>query len=65
MSVDLVDRKVTAPDGTPYEFSVDETRRERMLKGLDDVGVTLEHLPRIEAFEHEYYGRRPWLPQKR
>jgi len=65
MSVDLVDRKVTAPDGTSYEFSVDETRRERMLKGLDDVGVTLEHLPRIEAFEREYHGRRPWLPQKR
>jgi 3-isopropylmalate/(R)-2-methylmalate dehydratase small subunit len=61
ITVDLVSQAVIAPNGTRHEFAIDPTRKERLLKGLDDVGVTLEHLPEIEAFEHAYYRRKPWL----
>jgi 3-isopropylmalate/(R)-2-methylmalate dehydratase small subunit len=61
MTVDLLEQKVTAPDGTVYKFDIDATRKERLVKGLDDVGVTLEHLPQIKAFEEGYRRGKPWL----
>lgn len=61
MTVDLQNQIVIAPDGSAHGFDIDATRRERLLKGLDDVGVTLQHLPRIEAFEAQYRADMPWL----
>ena len=60
VTVDLVAQSVMAPDGTRHGFEIDPTRKERLLKGLDDVGVTLEHLTEIEAFEAAYAVRMPW-----
>ncbi len=61
MTVDLEQQTVIAPDGTAHAFDVDATRKERLLKGLDDVGVTLQHLPQIEAFEAQYRADMPWI----
>ena len=61
ITVDLASETVVAPDGTRHAFTLDPTRKERLMKGLDDVGVTLEHLPDIEAFEQAYRARMPWL----
>ena len=61
MSVNLPEQTVIAPDGIVYDFEIDPTRKERLMKGLDDVGVTFEHLPQIEAFEDDYRRRKPWL----
>lgn len=68
MEVDLVQQIVVAPDGARHAFVIDPTRRERLLEGLDDVGVTLTHLPAIEAFEGRYREELPWiahLPERR
>lgn len=61
VTVDLPAQTVVAPDGAKSGFEIDATRKERLMKGLDDVGVTLEHLPEIEAFEASYRTRMPWL----
>ena len=42
---------VTDDDGLRYSFEVDPFRRDCLLKGLDDIGLTLVHEPRISAFE--------------
>ena len=63
ITVSLLEQTVTAPDGAVHPFEIDATRRERLLKGLDDVGVTLEHLAQIEAFEQRYRHGKPWLPR--
>jgi 3-isopropylmalate/(R)-2-methylmalate dehydratase small subunit len=63
ITVDLGAQTVTAPDGEVHRFEIDAARKERLMKGLDDVGVTLEHLPRIEAFEQDYRSRKPWVPR--
>jgi 3-isopropylmalate/(R)-2-methylmalate dehydratase small subunit len=60
MTVDLIEQVVVAPDGARHEFAFDATRRQRLMEGLDDVGVTLTHLPEIEAFERAYAIRMPW-----
>jgi 3-isopropylmalate/(R)-2-methylmalate dehydratase small subunit len=63
MTVDLAKQTVTAPDASVHGFDIDATRKERLMKGLDDVGVTLKALPQIEAFENAYRARKPWLPK--
>lgn len=61
INVDLERQTVTDPAGAQYRFDIDTTRKERLLLGLDDVGVTLRHLPEIEAFETRYYSEMTWL----
>jgi 3-isopropylmalate/(R)-2-methylmalate dehydratase small subunit len=51
MSVDLERRIVVAPDGRELPFEIDETTRHRLLNGLDDIALTLEHEAEIAAFE--------------
>lgn len=51
LTVDLEQLKITGPDGLNLDFEVDPFRRECLLKGLDDIGLTLEHEADIAAFE--------------
>jgi 3-isopropylmalate/(R)-2-methylmalate dehydratase small subunit len=52
--------KELAP-GDTHAFEIDAAYKERLLRGLDDVGLILEHLPEIEAFEQRHHGERRWL----
>lgn len=61
ITVDLEAQTVTAPDGALHRFDIDSNTREKLLKGLDDVALVLEHLPEIEAFEKRHHGALPWL----
>ena len=47
-----------------YGFEIDATRKERLMKGLDDVGVTLTHLPRSKAFEKILPREEPGLADR-
>jgi 3-isopropylmalate/(R)-2-methylmalate dehydratase small subunit len=61
ITVDLEAQTVTAPDGKVWPFAMDPVYRERLLKGLDEVGLVLEYLPQIEAFEKLHHASVPWL----
>ena len=61
LTVDLETQTVTAPDGTTLAFDVDPYWRDALLKGLDELGMTLELVPEIEAFESRYHPENPWL----
>jgi 3-isopropylmalate/(R)-2-methylmalate dehydratase small subunit len=61
IAVDLAAQTVTGPDGDTHRFDIEGSRKNRMLKGLDDIGVTLEYVKDIEAFENQYHARLPWL----
>ena len=59
LTVDLVARTITAGDSV-FPFEIDDYTRHRLLEGLDDIGLTLQHVDQIEAYE----ARRPaWLPR--
>ena len=62
--MDLESQRVTAPGGAGHRFDIDPVYRERLLKGLDEVGLVLEYLPQIEAFEARHYEAMPWLAAK-
>jgi 3-isopropylmalate/(R)-2-methylmalate dehydratase small subunit len=58
VAVDLGARTVTVADRT-VTFEVDDYTRWRLMEGLDDVGLTLQHVAAIDAFE----ATRPtWKP---
>ena len=63
ISIDLSAQTVTAPDGTTYAFAIDPARKLRLVKGLDDIGITLEFASQIDAFEAQYRARLTWLPK--
>jgi 3-isopropylmalate/(R)-2-methylmalate dehydratase small subunit len=49
--VDLEALTVTTPDGKVLPFAFDESTRHRLLNGLDDIGLTLQHEAEIAAYE--------------
>jgi 3-isopropylmalate dehydratase small subunit len=59
-SVDLESQTVTAPSGQTYRFEIDAGRKEKMLKGLDAIGETLEHASAIDRFEEKRRMTRAW-----
>jgi 3-isopropylmalate/(R)-2-methylmalate dehydratase small subunit len=61
LSIDLQAQTVTDTKGAAHSFQIDAVYKERLLKGLDEVGMVLEHLPEIEAFEQRHLGERSWI----
>jgi 3-isopropylmalate/(R)-2-methylmalate dehydratase small subunit len=61
LKVDLEQQAITAPDGSVYKFEVDAFRKHCLLKGLDDIGLTLQHVGDIKAFEAKHRAAQPWL----
>ena len=59
--VDLEAQTITRPDGTRLSFDVDAFRRECLLKGWDDIGLTLLHADKIREFEARRRIEQPWL----
>jgi 3-isopropylmalate/(R)-2-methylmalate dehydratase small subunit len=51
LTVDLERSLIVTPDGREIAFEVDESTRRRLLDGLDDIGLTLQHEDEISAYE--------------
>ena len=60
-TVDLAEQTVTTPEGTAYRFSVDPFRKDCLYRGLDSIGLSLEHEPAIAAYEARRKAEVPWL----
>jgi 3-isopropylmalate/(R)-2-methylmalate dehydratase small subunit len=63
-SVDLETQSVTAPSGEVFRFDIDPGRKEKLLKGLDAVGETLQHHEHIGGFEARRKLTHPWLEKR-
>ncbi len=61
LKVDLQQQSITAPDGAIYKFEVDAHSKHCLLNGLDDIGLTLQHVDDIKAFEAKHRAAQPWL----
>jgi 3-isopropylmalate/(R)-2-methylmalate dehydratase small subunit len=61
LHVDLEQQKITAPDGTTYSFEVEAFRKHCLLNGLDDIGLTMQHVDEIKAYEQKRKIEAPWL----
>jgi 3-isopropylmalate/(R)-2-methylmalate dehydratase small subunit len=61
ITVDLEAQTVTGPDSATYRFDIDANHKERLLKGLDDIGLVMQNIEAIEAFERRHREEMPWL----
>lgn len=59
--IDLENQQVRRPDGQSLSFTVDAFRRECLLNGWDDIGLTLRHADSIRSFEECRRRQKPWL----
>ena len=61
LTVDLESQTMTGADGTAYPFEMDPHRKHCLLNGLDDIGLTMEKAPAIEAYEARIAQSQPWV----
>jgi 3-isopropylmalate/(R)-2-methylmalate dehydratase small subunit len=61
IAIDLEKQTITDVNGVAHKFQIDAVYKERLLKGLDEVGLVLQHLSEIEAFEQRHHSEHPWL----
>ncbi|UTP39512.1 3-isopropylmalate dehydratase small subunit [Phenylobacterium sp. LH3H17] len=61
VTVDLQAQTVISPSGKTFAFQIDPQRKEKMLKGLDAIGETLQKAPSIDVYEGRRAISQPWL----
>jgi 3-isopropylmalate/(R)-2-methylmalate dehydratase small subunit len=62
LTVDLEAQEIHGPDGGTVKFDIDPARKNKLIKGLDDIGETMEKArPSIASFEQKTAAARPWI----
>ena len=61
LSIDLATQPIRRPNGVEVSFDIDPFRKQRLLEGLDDIGLTLEKGGAIDSFEATRAEEKPWL----
>jgi 3-isopropylmalate/(R)-2-methylmalate dehydratase small subunit len=65
MTIDLPNQALIAPDRTAHPFDISPLRKDRLVRGIDDIDVTLQYRDAIESFEAKRRAAMPWLPTAR
>jgi 3-isopropylmalate/(R)-2-methylmalate dehydratase small subunit len=60
LTINLEAQEIRGPDGGVIHFDIDPFRKHCLLNGLDDIGITLEKAPSIDAYEQKLAQSRPW-----
>ena len=61
LNVDLSAQTINSSTGMSIAFDIDSSRKQRLLEGLDDIGITLKNADRIHAYESNQRLVTPWL----
>ena len=62
ITIDLPNQMLVAPDRIAHTFDISPLRKDRLVRGIDDIDVTLQHRGAIERFEAARRAAYPWLP---
>ena len=62
-NIDLPEQIIKAGNHS-INFEIEEFRKERLLQGLDDIGITLGYQDKINAYEEDKKNKKPWLFKK-
>ncbi|MFF2908186.1 3-isopropylmalate dehydratase small subunit [Paenibacillus sp. NPDC057934] len=57
LHVDLENKVLSDDHGLNIAFDLDEHRRQFLLQGLDDIGLTLQHADEISAYEERHAAK--------
>jgi 3-isopropylmalate/(R)-2-methylmalate dehydratase small subunit len=61
IEVDLEAQTITSSDGETFTFEVDAFKKHCLMNGLDDIGLTMEKVDSVKAFEAQASSMRPWV----
>ncbi|RKX85065.1 MAG: 3-isopropylmalate dehydratase small subunit, partial [Spirochaetes bacterium] len=61
ITIDLEKQKLMLPQEKIIGFDIDPFRKHCLLNGLDDIGLTLEKIEQIRAYEKRQQQETPWL----
>ncbi len=61
ISIDLEKQEIRGPDGGMIKFEVDDFRKQCLLNGWDDIGLTMRNEDKITSFEAQQKTQTPWL----
>ena len=61
LTIDLPAQTVTAPGAKPMHFDVEPFRKEGLVNGWDEIGLTLRHADAIKAYEERRKRSEPWI----
>ncbi len=61
VTIDLEAQEIRGPDGGMIKFEVDAFRRQCLLNGWDDIGLTLRDEDKISAYEKNHKAQAPWV----
>jgi len=61
LAVDLPSQTITTPSGEIIAFEIEESRKNILLNGLDDISLTLQNKEDIQAYETGWQQKSPWL----
>jgi 3-isopropylmalate/(R)-2-methylmalate dehydratase small subunit len=65
IAIDLASQTVRGPDGKTDRFEIDSFRKDCLLKGVDEVNLTLGYEAEIAAFEARQHKEMGWLDRAR
>jgi 3-isopropylmalate/(R)-2-methylmalate dehydratase small subunit len=63
LTIDLAKQTVTTPGGKSLRFDIDASRKDSLLNGWDEIGLTLRHSDDIKAYEEKRKKTEPWIFQ--
>ena len=61
ISIDLEKQEIKGPDGGTVTFEVDAFRKQCLLNGWDDIGLTLRNEGKVTSFEQQQKTQTPWI----
>ena len=61
MIVDLENQQIETSDGEVISFDVDQHRKHCLMNGLDDIGLSMEKIASVDAFEAQMAQSAPWV----
>jgi len=61
LTIDLKNQTISGPDGGSVHFEIDPFRKQCLLEGLDDIGLTQKKGEKIGSFEGQQKSSQPWL----
>ena len=61
LEIDLIEQVIRRPNGGVVSFDLDPFRKQCLLEGLDDIGLTLEKGAKISSYEDARKTDQPWL----
>ncbi len=61
LQIDLSRQVVEVPGSESYQFEVEDFRKQSLLNGWDEIGLTMRHAEKVRAYEAARANREPWI----